>query len=419
MVSCEPAVKEAPITIGQLEAMYEMANQKSFVSLQKAMNKYSGRMHLIDSLSLQATLHAARNQIAQSNECIHRAMAEEEGYLSKQKKYRLLARKATNHVIAHEYNEAALACQFISLAYDSLLTPEKSQDNHNNIKLWDALRDVPPLQTEVKESFQIPMLPDQVGLRRVQVNHPNYQGGFVFDTGANLSLISESVAQKMGLSLISPGFYVKAFTGKKVPSRLAVADSIRLGKALYHHVVFLVMADSSLSFPQIDYHINGIIGFPEIKALERITVTDSSLTVDKGPPDCPFNNLYFDGLSPYVTAISQEDTLMFSFDTGATNTDLFFHFYEKYAHRFDGYHQRVALSNSSAGGTTKEMGYQGISLTLQIGTAKAQIDSLDMFATPQAIHGDDLLYGNLGQDFIGKFSQMTIDFRCPMLNFAP
>src|SRR5207237_3830724 len=97
---------------------------------------------------------------------------------------------------------------------------------------------------------------------------------FVFDTGANISTVSASTAQKLGLRIIEADIAVGSSTDIKVKSKLGVAPEIKVGQVTLKNVVFLVLEDKALTFPQINYQINGIVGFPVIEAFREITLTE-------------------------------------------------------------------------------------------------------------------------------------------------
>ena len=44
----------------------------------------------------------------------------------------------------------------------------------------------------------------------------------------------------------------------------------------FKNVVFLVLDDEDISFPQIEYYINGIIGFPVIEAMDEVRISKNN-----------------------------------------------------------------------------------------------------------------------------------------------
>ena len=90
----------------------------------------------------------------------------------------------------------------------------------------------------------------------VEVN--GRRGDWVFDTGANLSAISESEANRMELATRETNAYVRGSTEKKNPLRLAVARDLRFGSARLSNVVFLVFSDKALYVGPLKCRVRGI-----------------------------------------------------------------------------------------------------------------------------------------------------------------
>lgn len=153
---------------------------------------------------------------------------------------------------------------------------------------------------------------------------------FIFDTGANLSTISESQANKMKLRVFEQSVDIGSSTQRKVQSKLAVADSMFVGDIFFENVLFLVMPDDQLTFPEINYVIKGIIGFPVINQLGEVHLKhDGKLFVPKVISSNTKQNMFFEGLNPVVQVFSKRDTLLFTFDTGASQSELSFKYYNE------------------------------------------------------------------------------------------
>ena len=95
------------------------------------------------------------------------------------------------------------------------------------------------------------------------------QGEWIFDTGANLSTLTESEAARMGLKPQEADAYVNGSTGKKNPLRFAVAQDLRSGNAHLRNVLFLILSDQALYIGPLKSQIRGILGLPVLRALGR------------------------------------------------------------------------------------------------------------------------------------------------------
>ena len=92
----------------------------------------------------------------------------------------------------------------------------------------------------------------------MRVNGVN--GQWIFDTGANISTLTETEAKRMGLSVRETKAYVNGSTQKRNALQLAVASDVQLGAAHIHNVVFLVLADQALHIGPLHYQITGSWG---------------------------------------------------------------------------------------------------------------------------------------------------------------
>ena len=204
---------------------------------------------------------------------------------------------------------------------------------------------------------------------------------------------------------------------KKVKSEIAVADELIIGGITCKNVIFLILDDKDLSFPQIDYYINGAIGFPVIEALDEIRINkENQIFVPKIPVEYTFNNFALVGLMPIVAAEYKEDTLIFHFDTGATTTSLYPKFCNDYKQEIEDNYEKETFTSSSGGGMMQFEGYIINNLTLSVGDSEATLDSLRLHI--ENIGGEESnFHGNFGQDYIKQFDEMIISFKHSSVTF--
>jgi|SRR5580700_477264 predicted aspartyl protease len=69
-----------------------------------------------------------------------------------------------------------------------------------------------------------------------------------FDTGAELSVLTESEAKRFGLREHQASVQVGDVNGTLVKRRIAVADELAIGSNLIKHVAFLVLPDDQPPF---------------------------------------------------------------------------------------------------------------------------------------------------------------------------
>lgn len=239
---------------------------------------------------------------------------------------------------------------------------------------------------------------------------------FIFDTGANLSTISESQAKKMKLKLFEQIVDIGSSTQKNVQSKLALADSLYVGDILFKNVLFIVMPDSQLTFPQINYAIKGIIGFPVINQLGEVHLNkDGKIFIPKVASKKTKKNMFFEGLNPVVRLFSKKDTLLFTFDTGAKSSELSFKYYKE--HKSDVEKKGILQTNGrgGVGGKVEVKEYMLSNFQIQIGQHKTNLDKIPV--TLEEYDFNKYFDGNLGQDVFLKFNKLTINFENMNIDF--
>lgn len=319
--------------------------------------------------------------------------------------------KLLNHVNLFEYSEAANCSRLIINKYTRYIDSTELNDYNNEIKIWNTLKVVPKQKIYKNKDCYLPIKKDKVGLSTINVNCTKYKEDFIFDTGANFSTISKSIAEKFNMRILDTDFMVTSSTGNKVSSKLAIADSLYLGSILVKNVVFLVFEDKYLSFPQADYYIKGIIGFPVIKAMQEIQLIGSDkIFIPKNPNTYELNNFALDGFTPSIAVLYNSDTLNFHFDTGADHTSLYQKFYYKYKNYIEKNYPQTKFNTGGVGGIVSFDGYNVKTIPLKIGSQKATLHNIELHKSHIGLR-DEYFHGNLGNDFIKKFNKTIISFK--------
>lgn len=325
---------------------------------------------------------------------------------------------AENLVRAHRYGEAAdVYARLLPEVTDSA----RRADFPMAVRVFGALRDVPAQTLELSGPLRVPLTRDKAGLVNVPVMVGDTGEHFVFDTGANLSTISESGARAFGFRIIDRPVEAGTASGRNTPGRLAVAPEFRIGAATVRNAVFLVLPDSALAFPQIDYRIHGIVGFPVIAALGEVTLTRAGeLVVDPAPASSAGMdgepNLCLNGLEPLVRVTMGPDTLHFGLDTGAQNSTLFPPFHALRRADVEGRGTERTTRVGGAGGSREMRSFAYGPVTLAVGGREATVARLSVLPE-RTIERSRYVYGDIGQDVIRQFEAMTLDFRRMQIRF--
>lgn len=317
---------------------------------------------------------------------------------------------ADSYVKSYQYRKAAESYQVILDRFTSLLDAAKVEDIKNSVKLWKAFSEVPPQSVTLKGDTKIKTEKDKVGLTNipVEINGENLE--FIFDTGAGISSITKSYAQRLHFKIVGDSIAVNAFTGATVYASLGLAPLIKIGNALIKNSVFLVFNDSDLSVPSLNYQCNGIIGFPVIESLGEVTLTRSdSLIIPEKAESHLLQNMCLAGLSPVILGEVDGKNLSFNLDTGAKNSILYQSFFQNNEQNIKDNSEMQTKELAGAGGSRKLTVYRLKNFNINISGRKAGLDQVTVLTEP--LDGNNLyFYGNLGQDIIGQFDRMTLNF---------
>lgn len=392
-----------PQVYERLDSLYR---NKAFFKLKDEFNENKALLGNRDRLIIQAFTNAIFNNREASNTAIDSVMSYHNASLSDSLKLQLLETKVNNSVFIGRYNEAFEATKAI-LALNGLSNDEKD-DHENTLKIYDALKSSPGQTVAIAESNLL-ISKDMAGLSRIPVTLGHAELQAVFDTGANLSVITDSLARKSGLTTLGETFKVTALTGNEVDSHIALADSLKIGNTILKNVVFLVFPESSLSFPSIGYQIDLIIGFPVIHALREVSiVNNANLHIPETTGDYAVTNMALDFLTPIVAVVQDSRTLPFTFDTGASSTQLYKSYFNLHEDAIVQSGKPDSVSIGGAGGAIKTAIYK-TTFSAAIAQQPFRVDSAQVFFDHD-LKKDIGMYGNLGQDIFQQFDTLTMNF---------
>lgn len=337
---------------------------------------------------------------------------------NKEDRVLMLQLKMDSYEKTFQYRKAANVCSKIMDKYGDIITKKHKENLQNSYNLLSPLQDAPPQTIEQHADAFIRLRSNMVGLLEIPVHVGKNEECFLFDTGANISVVSESYAEKLGIKKLNTSFQIRASQGKRVESDLGVADSIIIGNIIFRNVVFIIMPDDKLDFRGTGFRIRGAIGYPVISAMKEIhIIRDSLLSVPLKQTSSKLNNLAMNGLMPIVQAITENDTLAFQFDTGADQTDLFSTFYNKHEEAVKKKGILRTKYISGAGGTKAFDVYDIQYMIFKIGSNKVILPRVSIHPEPVNSKDREYTYGNIGHDVVAKFNEMVMNFESMYIDF--
>ncbi|MCL9805754.1 retroviral-like aspartic protease family protein [Flavobacterium amniphilum] len=339
-------------------------------------------------------------------------------YLDKLKKsditksFRYYKLKNDNYIKLFEYKNAYETSEILTSKFATKFTAEELNDEINTQRIWEVLQKQKPQAIDSFTTISVDSKKDLAGLITTEVKANGTTSSFVFDTGAGISCITESMAKKMGLVILPDNnIKVMSFTGVENKVLMGVAPVLAMGSLIVHNAIFLVYPDDAFTFANGAYVINGIIGFPIIKELGTVTIAPGSLSFSKGAiAENKEKNLFIDQLRPVLMLKYSGRTLPYNLDSGAKESSFTKSFYEKFQPFIEANSTKAIIKTSGAGGqevaaTVLELKNQSI----QLGGKVIKLDTLQVDPENYGVYGR-VNHGNIGQDVLGQYTKVIISF---------
>lgn len=399
------------VSVKNYQTVNDFLQQKDFF---RARDFYQANKNAIAkpySLILEAHIANAFNKPKESNLSIHKVFKEYASIIPDSVKQELLELEQGNHARLFEYKKADETITKTLEAYSGLLTQDEIHDYNNTQKIWAALAGQPKQEVTINHRTAIKMSRDIAQLTNLPVTVDGKTIDFIFDTGANISVVMQTTAKAFGMKMLDASIEVGAITGLKVNSGLALCPEFSIEGITVKNAVFLVFPDEALAFSQINYQINGILGFPVIEALKQIEITKADeFIVPQQPGNDNLRNMALDFLNPVININGEH----YTFDSGAVGTSLYTRYTTKHKTEMETYSQ-TDLNFGGAGGMQTKKGYV-ITFYPVINNKKLTIQNVQAF-TEKIGEEESKYYGNIGQDIIKQFDKMTLNFEQMYIKF--
>lgn len=394
----------------------QLLEKKEYFKLNEVLEKNEDKLAEDRLFYYKAFVSKAFGQKGQSNNFVSILLEKYKNTLNDTLLVKLLNLKATNFINNYQYKQASETYNTILVKYPKVLD-SADVANYKNLKsIFGTFANVPPQTMQPHKTTKIPSYRNKFNHLMATVKSNAVEEDFIFDTGANFSTISESQAKKMNFTIFEENVEIGSSTNIVVQSKLAVADNLYVGDILFKNVVFIVMPDSQLTFPEMNYKIHGIIGFPIIHQLEEVHLNkDGSITIPDEPKDEKLSNMVLDGLNPVVKITSGSDTLLFTLDTGAKNSELSFKYFNEHKSYIQKNGKYQTNIRGGAGGQTEVKEYAMSNFPIKIGKKSTVLPRIPV--TLEEYGFNKYFDGNLGQDVFTQFNTLIINFKYMFVDF--
>ncbi|HEX8041340.1 MAG TPA: retropepsin-like aspartic protease [Chryseosolibacter sp.] len=395
--------------------LQKLIDAGEYFRLRADLAKYREKISSARWLYFRAFTYSAFNDYPESTLAIDSLLNDQRAPLQDSTRVNLMLLLRDNYFKTFQYEKAASVGQELLGRYKETLG-DRLHDVENEHIIHQALAGVLPQQTALRK-VTLKWKPNEIGLIEIPVKSGSTDLQIVFDTRADISTATQSFAKKLRLRLLDVSYELgSGLTGKTFQSSLGIADSLYIGDILVQHVVFQVVPDEILSFPSINVTLHGILGFPVITQLREIHIfQNGDFIISPGETTSDLRNLAFDGLTPVLSVASNNDTLSFYFDTGASGSDFYDSFFNRYRASVLEKAKLKTVETGGAGGIVKNEVYSMPVVDLTIGRKNLQLKDVSIRTKP--IYKGQKYYGNLGQDVIRQFDEMILDFESMYIDF--
>ncbi len=388
-----PAPLREAVSTAELEALYE-ANDP--FTLRDRLAARGELRRPIEQLYLAAVEHSF-NRPERSNQLL---AGIEEQDLPPELAFEARKLEIWNHFRLFDYAAAARTYEDLLASGLSPRLPKELEDLREEAPLYAALAGAPP-QRVVERGDAVLSFEEGSGGKRVQVVVNGSPRALLVDTGANLSVLMHSEAESLGLEIRPTSLPVHTSTDTVVHADVAVSPSLVLGPYRFENVVFLVLPDEMLSFPEAGIRIPGILGLPVIEALGEIRFRSDSIEVRAASSGEHASNLALLQLHPLVRIDWQGDGVVCALDTGANRTAFYEPFHRRYRSTVDAMGTPHEVRIGGVGGVQSIQAVELPEVTFTLGGLEVTLEQVDVYVTPIA-NDDGSRECNLGQDALSE-----------------
>jgi hypothetical protein len=324
----------------------------------------------------------------------------------------VLGSLADDYIKTFRYAEASTLYTRLLGNYADVLSPALLKDDQDDSDTLKLLLTAPPQTITIDAPIDLPTHSDPLGSITADFTAHNITAPWILDTGANFSVVTETYARQLGLTLSAGTAHTQGATGAENPTHVAILDTLTIGNATVHNVVLLVLSDANLTIhtsKKKPYVIPSILGYPVFQALGIIRFThnhrfQAGATLPLSGDSSP---IYMEKLNVLFSCRTHDHPRPFLFDSGANATTFFVPYYGEFA--ADLLHEKQGTRNGyGAGGSSTDQVYILDHVDLELANRIVDLQHIAVFKNPQNTLADEY-EGALGRDLISSLDSLTLD----------
>ena len=348
---------------------------------------------------------------------------------------------AEDYLRLGDWAKAGQAYQTLNARLGAKLTQSEQDEIEMPLKMLPLAKDNPPITVDPCEPFRLQVSNDPLGLIDVPVFIGARSHSWMLDPTAPFNLISRSIAEDVGLTISKESATIHTLTGRPIQIHITVIPRFTIGGRLtLHDVTAFVFDDVDYSFPRSGYRVEGVLGYPALAAMGRLTVSDNTIQVDPAKEIDQKEDknrltagarFYFDGdqvivalgrspdpaadsSSQGVAADSRVDAgenedRMFAIDAGGQQTYLTSRWFDEHAAAFNGQKMEpFSIPGIDAGPGSA---YVAETVPLAVGDISIDLHYIPVLTQPFGSAARDDVYGVIGIDGLDQLKSYTFDYR--------
>ncbi len=347
---------------------------------------------------------------------------------------------AEDYLRLGDWAKAAQAYQALDDRLHAKLSSGEQDEIEMPLKMLPLARDNPPITIDPCDSFRLQVSNDPLGLIDVPVFIDARSHSWMLDPTAPFNLISRSIARNIGLEVSQKSATIQTLTGRPIEVHSTVIPRFTIGGRLtLHNVTAFVFDDADYSFPHSGYQVEGVLGYPALAAMGRITVSDNAIEVDPAKEIDPKSDqerltgarFYLDG-DEVIVAIGrsehsgadsttqeasagsrgdadESDDRMFVIDAGGQQTYLTSRWFDEHAAEFNG--QKMEPFSFPGMDSGPRSAYVAEDVPLTVGDRTVDLRYIPVLTQPLGSAARDNVYGVIGIDGLDQLSSYTFDYR--------
>ncbi len=348
---------------------------------------------------------------------------------------------AEDYLRLGDWAKAGRAYQALDARLGAKLTSGEQDEIEMPLKMLPLAKDNPPITVDPCEPFRLQVSNDLLGLIDVPVFIDARSHSWMLDPTAPFNLISRSIARDVGLTVSLESATIRTLTGRPIQVHVTVIPRFTIGGRLtLHDVTAFVFDDADYSFPHSGYQVEGVLGYPALAAMGRLTVSDNTIQVDPAKESDPLEDkdrltagarFYLDGDQMIValgrtldsaadsslqevTAGSRDDSgenddRMFAIDAGGQQTYLTSRWFDEHAAEFNG--QKMEPFSFPGMDSGPGSAYVAETVPLVVGDTSIDLHYIPVLTQPFSSAARDDVYGVLGIDALDQLRSYTFDYR--------